>query len=72
MSSIPIPDPSYKKDRVILRGDVPSPINPPSGCYFNPRCPIAKPNCQTDVPCLRDLRRAGGHPHDVSCHYANE
>jgi len=71
LSAIPLPDPNYKKDRVILRGDVPSPINPPSGCYFHPRCPIAKDNCRVDAPHLRDLPVQAGHPHDVSCHYAH-
>jgi oligopeptide transport system ATP-binding protein len=69
LSAIPTPDPSHQKNRVILRGDVPSPINPPSGCYFHPRCPIAQENCKTDAPVLRNL---GKHePHLVSCHYAH-
>jgi len=68
LSAIPIPDPDYKKERVILHGDVPSPINPPSGCYFHPRCPIAKDNCKADRPELRNLGKQGTH--DVSCHYA--
>jgi oligopeptide/dipeptide ABC transporter ATP-binding protein len=70
LSSIPIPDPNYKKDRTILKGDVPSPIRPPSGCYFHPRCPIAHENCKTDIPCLVNHAAQSGHPHDVSCHYA--
>jgi oligopeptide transport system ATP-binding protein len=69
LSAIPVPDPTYYKDRIILRGDVPSPITPPSGCHFHPRCPIARENCKVDVPQLRDLGRAG-QPHPVSCHYA--
>jgi oligopeptide transport system ATP-binding protein len=70
LSAIPLPDPTYRKERIVLRGDVPSPINPPSGCYFHPRCPIAKDNCRIDAPCLRDLGRPATGPHDVSCHYA--
>jgi oligopeptide transport system ATP-binding protein len=70
LSAIPIPDPSYHKERIILRGDVPSPISPPSGCHFHPRCPSARANCKVDVPHLRDLRRPGQSLHDVSCHYA--
>jgi oligopeptide/dipeptide ABC transporter ATP-binding protein len=70
LSAIPIPDPNYQKERVILKGDVPSPINPPTGCYFHPRCPIAKENCKGDLPGLRDLRHTGGRPHDAACHYA--
>jgi oligopeptide transport system ATP-binding protein len=66
LSAIPIPDPNYKKERVILRGDVPSPLNPPGGCYFHPRCPIAKENCKSEVPNFREV----GGSHCVSCHYA--
>lgn len=69
LSAIPIPDPTYKKDRVILRGDVPSPINPPSGCYFHPRCPVAQGNCASETPALRELSH-GGHPHNAACLYA--
>lgn len=70
LSAIPLPDPTYKKQRIILRGDVPSPISPPGGCYFHPRCPIAHDNCKVDAPCLRDLGKPGLSIHDVSCHYA--
>jgi len=70
LSAIPIPDPSYRKERIILKGDVPSPISPPTGCHFHPRCPIAQGNCKTDTPHLRDLQRPIHGPHDVSCHYA--
>jgi oligopeptide transport system ATP-binding protein len=69
LSAIPLPEPGRQHKRIILRGDVPSPIQPPSGCHFHPRCPIARPNCSVDVPELRDLGR-GGKPHTVSCHYA--
>lgn len=70
LSAIPLPDPNYRKERIILRGDVPSPINPPAGCHFNPRCPIAQENCRVDVPALRDLGSTAAHPHDAACHYA--
>jgi oligopeptide/dipeptide ABC transporter ATP-binding protein len=69
LSAIPVPDPDYKRDRTILKGDVPSPIHPPTGCYFHPRCPVAKENCRADAPELRDLCKPGQAPHDVSCHY---
>ncbi len=69
LSAIPIPDPTYKKDRVILQGDVPSPINPPKGCYFHPRCPVVKDNCKVDTPSLREV---GEGFHSASCHYAIE
>lgn len=52
MSAIPVPDPRRKDERIILTGDVPSPINPPSGCHFNPRCPMAIEECKTKVPPL--------------------
>jgi oligopeptide transport system ATP-binding protein len=71
LSAIPIPDPNYQKERIILKGDVPSPINPPSGCYFHPRCPIAKENCKTSaIPELRDTSQAGQNSHEAACHYA--
>jgi oligopeptide transport system ATP-binding protein len=52
MSAIPVPDPRHKEERIILTGDVPSPINPPSGCHFPPRCPMAIEDCKTIVPPL--------------------
>lgn len=63
MSAIPVPDPRPKAERIILTGDVPSPINPPSGCHFHPRCPIAIPECQTKVPTLE----VKSPDHVVSC-----
>jgi len=70
LSAIPIPDPNYKKERTILRGDVPSPINPPAGCFFHPRCPVAQDRCRVDSPALRDLGKPGSGQHDASCHFA--
>ncbi|MCG8470426.1 MAG: dipeptide ABC transporter ATP-binding protein [Desulfobacterales bacterium] len=64
LSAIPYPDPDRRKDRVILSGDVPSPIHPPSGCRFHPRCPVAKKGCSKEVP---ELTRSGGE-HRVACH----
>lgn len=52
LSAIPVPDPRAKEERIILKGDVPSPMNPPSGCHFHPRCPIAGPECVTTTPKL--------------------
>jgi peptide/nickel transport system ATP-binding protein/oligopeptide transport system ATP-binding protein len=66
MSAIPIPNPTIKRERIILEGDVPSPLNPPSGCRFHPRCPIAEANCAVDDPELRELQPE----HFVACHFA--
>jgi oligopeptide/dipeptide ABC transporter ATP-binding protein len=66
LSAIPIADPTLKRKRTILKGDVPSPLNPPSGCRFHPRCPVAQPNCSIDEPILREIRPG----HQVACHYA--
>jgi oligopeptide transport system ATP-binding protein len=70
LSSIPIPDPVLEKrrSRMILLGDVPSPVNPPTGCRFNPRCPYAEDNCKTDEPQLTEVRPR----HFVACHYWDE
>lgn len=65
LSAIPIPDPKFQKERIILRGDVPSPISPPSGCYFHPRCPMAQDRCKVEAPLLRQV-----DDHIVSCHFA--
>jgi oligopeptide transport system ATP-binding protein len=66
LSAVPVPDPkaARKRQRVILTGDVPSPINPPSGCHFHTRCPIARPHCSTAVPEWREVRPS----HWVACH----
>ncbi len=63
LSSVPSMDPTRKRKRIILEGDVPSPINPPSGCRFHPRCPLAMDVCRTTVP--KELDFAG---HKVRCH----
>jgi peptide/nickel transport system ATP-binding protein/oligopeptide transport system ATP-binding protein len=68
MSAIPIADPTLKRQRTILKGDVPSPLHPPSGCRFHPRCPVAKENCAVDEPALREIRPG----HQVACHYAED
>jgi len=70
LSAIPIPDPTYQKERIILKGDVPSPIDPPSGCYFHPRCPMAQQECRLKAPILREIKGSSDSPHSVACHFA--
>jgi oligopeptide transport system ATP-binding protein len=65
ISAVPVPDPDYHIERIILPGDVPSPIDPPSGCRFHPRCPVAQEKCSEEEPLLVDQ----GNGHFVACHY---
>jgi peptide/nickel transport system ATP-binding protein/oligopeptide transport system ATP-binding protein len=55
MSAIPIPDPTLKRERIILKGDVPSPLRPPSGCRFHPRCPVALEHCSKEEPQFKEV-----------------
>jgi peptide/nickel transport system ATP-binding protein len=64
LSAVPIPDPTVKRERIILKGDIPSPANPPSGCRFHTRCPFATKQCAEEVPAFRDL----GQGRYVACH----
>ena len=64
LSAIPLPQPGLKRERVLLQGDVPNPINPPSGCRFRTRCPHAQDRCTQEVPALRVLQG-----HAVACHF---
>ena len=68
MSAVPIPDPTLKRDRIVLEGDIPSPANPPEGCKFHTRCPIATEKCKVDNPKLLNK----GKDHFVACHYATD
>ena len=67
LSAVPIPDPTVQRKRIVLKGDVPNPIQPPPGCHFHPRCPRAETRCRTETPVLRDM--ADGH--QVACHFPN-
>ncbi len=65
LSAVPIPDPTVKRKRIMLQGDVPNPIHPPSGCHFHTRGPIARPDCAERDPVLRESKPG----HWVACHY---
>lgn len=68
VSAVPVPNPDLRGRTQILAGEVPSPINPPTGCRFNPRCRFAKAICKEEIPELRDM----GDGHLVACHFAGE
>ena len=66
LSAVPVVDPDAKRRRIMLPGDVPSPISPPPGCTFHPRCPVKEPQCESEIPALREVEPG----HWVSCHLA--
>ena len=66
ISAVPEMNPDTKRQRIVLPGDVPSPMNPPAGCPFHPRCPVAEARCRTEVPALRELSTG----HWAACHLA--
>ncbi|MEC1179626.1 dipeptide ABC transporter ATP-binding protein [Metasolibacillus meyeri] len=68
LSAVPIPDPNYEREQVILTGDIPSPANPPTGCTFHTRCPMAMDVCKQQIPQFREVK-AG---HSVACHLYND
>jgi len=72
ISAIPIPDPTIKMKKRILTGDVPSPTNPPSGCHFHTRCPVATENCRIEEPELLPAPGTEGDIHLVACHRTGE
>ncbi|MEE4184568.1 MAG: dipeptide ABC transporter ATP-binding protein [Gammaproteobacteria bacterium] len=66
LSAVPLPDPRARRQRVPLKGEVPSALQPPSGCAFHTRCPLAAERCRVETPVLRDA----GSGHQVACHFA--
>ena len=64
LAAVPVPDPAIRREKRVLQGDVPSPVNPPAGCHFHTRCPYAEARCKVEAPPLREI--APGH--HVSCH----
>jgi len=66
LSAVPVVDPRSKRSRILLSGDVPSPIEPPPGCPFHPRCPVAEPRCRVELPPLREITPG----HWTACHLA--
>lgn len=64
LSAVPIPDPTAKKKRIVLTGDVPNPVNRPTGCHFHPRCPKATERCKVEEPQLKTV----GLSHQAACH----
>lgn len=68
LSSVPVPDPKQKKERIILKGDLPSPVNPPTGCRFHTRCPSCMEVCKQVTPVYREVEPG----HQVACHLYDE
>jgi peptide/nickel transport system ATP-binding protein/oligopeptide transport system ATP-binding protein len=68
ISAIPLPDPAARRERIILQGDVPSPVNPPPGCRFHPRCWLARPVCKEQEPAFEEKEPG----HWSACHFAEE
>jgi oligopeptide/dipeptide ABC transporter ATP-binding protein len=64
LAAVPVPDPAIRREKRVVQGDVPSPLNPPPGCHFHTRCPYAEARCKTEAPALREVESA----HFVACH----
>ena len=69
LAAVPVPDPRKRRRLEVVEGDVPTPINPPSGCHFHPRCPHAEERCRVESPALREVGEAGGPSHRIACHF---
>ncbi len=68
LEAVPVPDPTHRRTEPMPPGEIPNAINPPPGCHFHPRCPMARPNCSVDEPSIRELRPQ----HFTACHYAED
>ena len=68
LSAAPVADPLVKRERIILKGDIPSPIDPPKGCRFHTRCPLVEELCRTEEPEFREVAPA----HSVACHLSGD
>ena len=68
LEAVPVPDPRRRRTEPMPAGEIPNAINPPSGCHFHPRCPLAKEICSVEEPLMREIRPG----HQVACHYAEE
>ena len=68
IAAVPVPDPHREVKREVIAGDVPSPIDPPSGCHFHPRCPLAEPRCRQETPLLSEV----GEQHASACHLSGQ
>jgi peptide/nickel transport system ATP-binding protein/oligopeptide transport system ATP-binding protein len=68
LNSVPVPDPQHVRQHQILSGEIPSPIDPPEGCHFHPRCPYAQEICRQEYPSL--IEQAAGH--QAACHFSDE
>ena len=68
LAAVPVPNPHERRTQPMPEGEIPNPINPPPGCRFHPRCPLAKADCAQVEPALRELRPG----HTVACHYAEQ
>ena len=64
LAAVPVPDPAIRRTKLVVQGDVPSPLNPPPGCRFHTRCPYMVPRCKEEVPALREIEPG----HHVACH----
>jgi oligopeptide transport system ATP-binding protein len=68
LSAVPVPDPNFTREQILITGDIPSPSNPPAGCTFHTRCPFKMDICSKTVPVLKEVEKG----HSVACHLYNE